>query len=690
MQNLIPVINKVQEIFAQARMPMAVDLPMIAVVGAQSTGKSSVLESIIGKDFLPRGSGIVTRRPLTLQLHNLKEGTDYAVFAHRPDRVFNDFDLVRKEIEAETDRIAGKTKGVSPEPIILKIYSKSVLDLTLVDLPGLTKVPVNDQPLDIEQIIRDMVVNVVKNENCLILAVSAGNTDIANSDSLKLAREVDPQGNRTIGVITKLDILDRGTVAMDVLDGKVYPLKLGYVGVVCRSQKDIQDSKRMTDALKAEEDFFARHPSYSQIKERCGIKFLSQRLNKLLMENILSCIPSLKQNITTMLHGKMKEVSGYGIDLASEGKDKRGALLLYLISKFAEYYQSSIDGSFVQESTTELRGGARIYFIFHKIFARAIKEITALDGLTDEDIRTAIMNSKSLHPSLFIPEKAFENLIRQQITRLLDPSLQCMHLVHEELKRIVIHPELAELCRFSTLMSKMPEIMNEVLQNCVRPTEEMIRSLIIVEDAFINVNHPDVLNGTSAILGMMQPEIMPPMQSGSLRKHKSPKKSKRSPEKHREENGIGILTSIFGNEGRVKAAIEEAGDEEAGARQEQPAFPFVKVLPEIMRADTPATSREVLETEIIKQLLFSYFEVVKKNITDLVPKTIMAFLVNKSKSIAQNELVSALYVGEDMDALLAENPMVLQQRKDCKKTIAALQESLKAIQEISVKGLSAE
>jgi replication fork clamp-binding protein CrfC len=155
---------------------------------------------------------------------------------HLKGQRFYNFSDIKAEIERETDRITGKNKGISPLPINLKIYSPNVLNLTLVDLPGLTKVPVGDQPKNIEELIRSMIVKFIEKPNCIILAVSAANTDLANSDALKLAREVDPQGQRTVGVLTKLDIMDKGTDAMDVLQGRVYPLRLGFIGVVLRSQ----------------------------------------------------------------------------------------------------------------------------------------------------------------------------------------------------------------------------------------------------------------------------------------------------------------------------------------------------------------------------------------------------------------------------------------------------------------------
>jgi hypothetical protein len=175
------------------------------------------LENIVGRDFLPRGSGIVTRRPLLLQLINQprsenveKKGKDsvkksknvdseendyeWGEFMHVPGKKFFNFNEIRLEIEHETERTTGKNLGISPTPINLRIFSPNLLTLTLVDLPGLTKVPVGDQPQDIEKQVRDMILNVIQKQNCIILAVTAANTDLANSDGLLLARKVDPEG----------------------------------------------------------------------------------------------------------------------------------------------------------------------------------------------------------------------------------------------------------------------------------------------------------------------------------------------------------------------------------------------------------------------------------------------------------------------------------------------------------------
>ncbi|KAI0718629.1 P-loop containing nucleoside triphosphate hydrolase protein [Cerioporus squamosus] len=227
--DLIKLVNKLQDTFAN--LGGELDMPQLAVVGSQSAGKSSVLETIVGRDFLPRGSGI--------------DIEEWCQFLHI-DKRYTDFNEIRRSIEQETFRVAGQNKGISKLPIHLRIYSPNVLDLTLVDLPGLTK-------------IRSLVLDYIAKPNCVILAVSAANVDLANSEALKLVRSVDPQGRRTIGALTKLDLMDAGTNALDILTGRVYPLKLGFIGVVNRSQADINNDKPLSDALDAEQEFFRNH-----------------------------------------------------------------------------------------------------------------------------------------------------------------------------------------------------------------------------------------------------------------------------------------------------------------------------------------------------------------------------------------------------------------------------------------------
>ena len=211
MEKLIPIMNRIQDALGSVEYRADISFPRIVVVGSQSAGKSSVLESLVGKDFLPRGSNMVTRRPLILQLEFKPNIVDYGVFEHKPNAIFKDFSEIRKEIEIETEKLLGKNGCISDNPIRLKIFSSSVVDITLVDLPGLTKIAVRDQPHDISDQIKNMVLTYISDENTLILAVSAANQDLATSESLSLAKKIDTKGTRTLGILTKIDLLDRGT-----------------------------------------------------------------------------------------------------------------------------------------------------------------------------------------------------------------------------------------------------------------------------------------------------------------------------------------------------------------------------------------------------------------------------------------------------------------------------------------------
>ena len=153
-----------------------------------------------------------------------------------------------------------------------------MLNLTLIDLPGITKVPVGDQPADIEQQIREMLLTYLNNPNSIILAVSSANTDFSTSEALKLARDADPDGRRTLAVVTKLDLMDHGTDAYDVLCGRVIPVKLGIIGVINRSQLDIKNNKQIEESLKDEATYLQKH--YPSIASRNGTNYLARTLNK--------------------------------------------------------------------------------------------------------------------------------------------------------------------------------------------------------------------------------------------------------------------------------------------------------------------------------------------------------------------------------------------------------------------------
>ncbi|KAI9189518.1 Dynamin- GTPase protein [Blastocladiella emersonii ATCC 22665] len=506
MNDLIPLINKLQDILSEVG-NSPIDLPQIAVVGSQSSGKSSVLEAIVGKDFLPKGSGIVTRRPLVLQLQYSAVGPsgapqDWAEFLHNPGHQYADFEEVKSEIEAETHRIAGANKGISSEPIHLKVFSPNVVDLTLVDLPGLTKIPVGDQPSDIELQIRELIMGYIMRPNCIILAVSPANVDLANSDSLKLAREVDPAGARTLGLLTKLDLMDAGTSALEILSGRVYPLRLGFVGVVNRSQRDIEMRRSLEYARKREAQYFSAHPVYSSITAKCGTLNLARTLNAVLLAHIRERLPELKVKLNALIGAKQAELATYGDapspDAAAAGQSPH-SLVLRLITKYASDFNSSVEGTNPGSATTELSGGARLFHIFDQVFGHSLESMDPVASLSVREIRTAMRNATGSRPALFIPEAAFDLLVKPQIARLEAPALRCVDTVYEELLRLTHESCFPELRRYPVLRARVLDGVSDLLKEHLAPTRAFVQTLVAIQRAYINTSHPDFIGGAAAV-----------------------------------------------------------------------------------------------------------------------------------------------------------------------------------------------
>ncbi|CAL5183250.1 unnamed protein product [Lathyrus oleraceus] len=722
---VISLVNRLQDIFSRVGSQSAINLPQVAVVGSQSSGKSSVLEALVGRDFLPRGNEICTRRPLVLQLVRSSEPSDeYGEFLHLPGKRFYDFSDIRREIQAETDREAGENKGVSDRQIRLKIVSPNVLDMTLVDLPGITKVPVGDQPSDIEARIRTMIMSYIKEPSCLILAVTPANSDLANSDALQMAGVADPEGNRTIGVITKLDIMDRGTDARNLLQGKVIPLRLGYVGVVNRSQEDIQMNRSIKDALVAEEKFFRSRPVYNGLADSCGIPQLAKKLNQILAQHIKAVLPGLRAHISTNLVTVAKEHASYGE--ITESKAGQGALLLNILSKYCEAFSSMIEGKNEEMSTSELSGGARIHYIFQSIFVRSLEEVDPCEGLTDDDIRTAIQNATGPRSALFVPEVPFEVLVRRQISRLLDPSLQCARFIYDELIKMSHRCMVTELQRFPFLRKRMDEVIGNFLREGLEPSENMIAHIMEMEMDYINTSHPNFVGGSKALeiavqqtkssraaLSVSRPKDALESDKGSASERSvksrailarqangvadSAVRAVSEAEKIAASGNIGGsswgISSIFGGGGdkSVKESAASKQHAEPFHSMEQ-SFSMIHLTepPPILRPSDSNSETETVEITVTKLLLKSYYDIVRKNVEDLIPKAIMHFLVNNTKRELHNVFIKKLYRDNLFEEMLQEPDEVALKRKRCRELLRAYQQAFKDLEELPMEAETLE
>uniref|UniRef100_A0A2N9H060 Dynamin-type G domain-containing protein n=1 Tax=Fagus sylvatica TaxID=28930 RepID=A0A2N9H060_FAGSY len=490
MESLIGLVNRIQractvlgDYGGDTALPTLWEaLPSVVVVGGQSSGKSSVLESIVGRDFLPRGSGIVTRRPLVLQLQKTEQGLqDYAEFLHLPKKRFTDFSMVRKEIQDETDRVTGKSKQISPVPIHLSISSPNVVNLTMIDLPGLTKVAVEGQPESIVQDIENMVRSYVEKPNCIILAITPANQDIATSDAIKLSREVDPTGERTFGVLTKLDLMDKGTNALDVLEGRSYRLQHPWVGIVNRSQADINKNVDMLAARRREREFFATSPNYGHLASKLGSEYLAKLLSKHLESVIKARIPGIASLINRSIDELEAELDHVGRPVAIDA----GAQLytiLELCRAFDRIFKEHLDGG--------RPGGDRIYGVFDCQLPAALRKLPLDRHLSLQNVRKVVSEADGYQPHLIAPEQGYRRLIDGALNYFRGPAESSVDAVHFILKELVRRSilETQELKRFPTLQAEIAAAASEALERFREDSKKTTLQLVEMESSYLTVD----------------------------------------------------------------------------------------------------------------------------------------------------------------------------------------------------------
>lgn len=301
---------EIRSILQNVGQSSSLTLPSIVVIGSQSSGKSSVLEAIVGHEFLPKGSNMVTRRPIELTLVNTPgSGEEYGEFPDLGLRRLSDFSSIQRTL-TELNMAVSDADCVSDDPIHLTIYSPNVPDLSLIDLPGYIQVVGQNQPLQLKQKISELCDKYIQSPN-VILAISAADVDLANSTALRASRRVDPRGERTIGVVTKMDLVEP-TRGAAILNDKQYPLRLGYVGVVSKAPSShglfkMGQANLMTTIAKNESSFFSSHPL--EFGPDAGVNVGTTTLRKKLMHVLEQTMSSSLQSTSDAIRQELEEAS---------------------------------------------------------------------------------------------------------------------------------------------------------------------------------------------------------------------------------------------------------------------------------------------------------------------------------------------------------------------------------------------
>uniref|UniRef100_T1IXU0 dynamin GTPase n=1 Tax=Strigamia maritima TaxID=126957 RepID=T1IXU0_STRMM len=483
LSEVIALINKLQDVVSAANLPPEIlDLPQMAVVGEQSSGKSSVLENIVGRDFLPRGTEIVTRCPLVLQLIHSKHET-YAEFLHLKGKKFTNFEEVKAEIESQTDKEAGAQKAISEKPINLKIFSPDVPHLTLVDLPGLTKNPVGNQPANIEEVIRKLILKYITQENTLILAVTTATQDLVNSVALQLAKTVDPEGLRTIGIITKLDLMDTGTDARNILLNKIIPLRRGYIGLVNRNQDDIEKKRDIKVAHEKERRFYNTHKAYRDIADKMGSKYLRERLSDQLCQHIKDRLPAMRAQVkkeNQTVKRNLEAMNAFHQNLEPNWQQPK---IIELIQKFTEEFHKHLEGQAVDVEGQTLSGGAKLNNCFYtQIYPLLNQAVT----ISKKELFILWRNMVGYNNMMFFTQQAFNNIVKKLLKQYKEPLEMSTYLAANIVKESVNHC----LHRVTEAVIKF---MSEQITINENSTKEHLLSHLRAQKSFINNYHPDFM-----------------------------------------------------------------------------------------------------------------------------------------------------------------------------------------------------
>lgn len=671
LEKLIDLVNKLRDCCSKLNdtNEFRLDLPQIAVVGGQSAGKSSVLENFVGREFLPRGSGIVTRRPLILQLvhsNQLNQGEDFGEFQHAKGRKWTNFEHIKQEIERETARCTGSNKAISPQPIYLRIYSQHVLNLTLIDLPGLTKVPIGDQPANIEQQIRQMILTYIKQQNCLILAVTPANQDLATSDALKLAKEVDPDGLRTIGVLTKLDLMDEGTNGREILLNKQFPLKRGYIGVVCRSQKDIEGRLEIGPSLEKERAFFTNHPAYSDLAHMCGTQYLQQVLNKQLVEHIRDTLPELNEKVhSQMMKLDQKRVELNLVTSSSTTMISKAKLMLQMIGKFASLFERNLFGSSQVIIVDRLSAGARLNRIFHEIFPLELNKPAGSEREILQEVTHVVRNTGGIRTGIS-SDLAFEMLAKKRIESLREPIFGCIQLISREIGLLIDECVQTSLASRPRLAQKIASILRTQLNKHEQKTMEQMSLFVDIQLAYMNTYHEDlsdlIAKSNLSETITVDPLASPTQQPVATTPTAPPKKgwfifgggnsntnstATSSNKQQQQTNNNLLLSSSFGSMKNLSTSPKHnatTGNENLSPLSAMAANAKSSLTLNNLDDITNGPMSQALETRImhVRRLVDAYLQIVRKTLIDLLVKTCNHFLVNGMNQFIGFELHSEM------------------------------------------------
>ncbi|XP_071994911.1 interferon-induced GTP-binding protein Mx1-like isoform X2 [Engystomops pustulosus] len=452
-------------------------LPAIAVIGDQSSGKSSVLEALSGVT-LPRGTGIVTRCPLELKLKkSVKDSPWCGRISYRNKTIkVQGPSAVEDDVRRAQDNITGPGKGISSELITLEICSPNVPDLTLIDLPGITRIALPNQPQDIGEQIKQLIRDHIKRQNTINLAVIPCNVDIATTEVLEMAREVDPTGERTLGVLTKPDLVDKGAEreVVRIARNEMYNLRKGYMMVKCRGQMDIQNNISLEEAIDNEKNYFENHEHFRFLLTRgqASIPHLADRLTKELVYHISKTLPSIDQQIRSKLREAEEQLRRIGCGVP----DSEAEMAQFIIARVRDF-----DDGILKIINGDEEGHSEDLKLFKNVRKYFDSWETEIKNVCAEFVNQ-MRNENNVYENRyrgrelvgFINYRKFENIMRKHIVKFESPATNLLHEVTELVQKCFTDAASKCFAQFQNLYQAATDKIEDVSHKQKKGAQDMI------------------------------------------------------------------------------------------------------------------------------------------------------------------------------------------------------------------------
>jgi len=333
-----------------------------------------------------------------------------------------------------------------------------------------------------------------------MLCVIAANSDIATSDGLKMAKELDKKGTRTLGVLTKLDIMDKGTDAKKVLLNQEIPLKLGYIAVKNRSKQDLIDKISMEEMQRREREFFKNHPIYKHLPPNCfGNDVLIQKLTKILFRIIRENLPGIIKSINESIRRCEEDLKLLGKPMPTDEAGKIN-MIWNLLSEYCEIFKHILRGKYDPKRAGYLRdeGGFKIKAIFKGLLEEFTGDYQVTHDVSDADIDYAIKLHSGDSIFDFRSVNVFLYLLKPKLEQLKEPCIECYNNVYSYLEMLSNKILERVFNRYPKMISNISELANKFLLEEKEKAKKLIDSIIDMDMNHLFTNDYEYMTNYSS------------------------------------------------------------------------------------------------------------------------------------------------------------------------------------------------